>query len=135
MDEKELLKKLSEMVLTFEYLGAKFEDETSFDFTDFKIRFSVPEFLSDDFKNRPLFEKYELTSDGLMKAVKEYLLEFIYKSVSADSLFDFDREEIDSQIKFYAKVRKGETWTEEMGNAKMKAYKDKMKKVAEWTEV
>lgn len=135
MDEKELLKKLNEIVLTFEYLGVKFEDETSFDFTNFIIKFSVPEFLGDDIKNQSLFKKYEPTSNGLMKAVKECLIGFIYELVNSDSLFDFNKEEIESQIKFYAKVRKEETWTEEMGKKKLKEYMDFVKEAAEWTEI
>ena len=134
MDEKELLKDITEAAIMLEYVGVEFEDEPFFGTGDFKIRFSVPEHLSTEFEK--FFKEYGSTSEDLMKTVKKVLIGAMYKSIVGDNtLSDFNIEEIEEYVKFYAKTRKGETWTKEMADAKMKVYKDEMKEVAEWTEV
>lgn len=107
-------------VLTLEYLGIHIEDIKERDFKQLYY-FSVPEkstietndFLNDQIK----------TSDGLTQVAKDFLAVMIISSCKSE--FDDSEEDekfyedvennISDYALFFAKVRQGEVWDEEMG--------------------
>lgn len=131
MLDKEGLKELIEISLYLEYLGIH-EEESKYTENDLLYFFSVPEKSTIEPKNEKDKDKFQ-TSDGLIKFAKDVLtgifLKSIFKEFDEEDPFDKkfmkELEEDPSKIvKFYAKVRKGEIWTEEMG-------KDAMNKITE----
>lgn len=109
-------------VLSLEYYGIHIEDTKE---QDLKILyyFSVPEKSTMEIDNA-LNDKIK-TADGLIKIAKESLTQIIINSCKAEFDDEEEDEEFYNDVKnnisdyalFYAKVRKGEIWNEEMGKA------------------
>ena len=120
--DKEGLKELIEISLYLEYLGIH-EEESKYTENGLVYFFSVPEKSTIEPENEKDKDKFQ-TSDGLIKFAKDVLtglfLKFIFREFDEEDQFDKkfmeELEEDPSKVmKFYAKVRKGEAWTEEMG--------------------
>lgn len=110
-------------ILALEYLGIHIEDVIEKDQKQLYY-FSVPEnSLIED-------EEHEgvNTAEGLIKVAKEALIQLIINSCKAtfddieeDNEFYQELEQtISSYAQFFAKVRYGETWNKEMGQAAIK---------------
>ena len=118
-------------VLTLEYYGIHIEETKE---QDFKLLyyFSVPEKSTIEIDS-PMNDKIK-TSDGLIEIAKESLTEIIIDSCKSE--FDDEEDEefyndvknnISDYASFYAKVRKGEVWNEEMGKAAIQKISDEIK--------
>lgn len=123
---EEDLKEIIEISLYLEYLGIH-EEKTGQTEKGLIYFFSVPEKSTIEAKNDEDKDKIQ-TSDGLIKLAKDTLIELFIKMLFTE--FDEDdpfhkkfMEELKNDpsgiVKFYAKVRKDETWTEEMGQKAM----------------
>ena len=107
-------------VLTLEYMGIHIEDVVD----DFKqlYYFSVPE--RSTLKVESIKEKAE-TAEDLMKVAKTILTEIILDTCKAELADGEENEEfykdaennISDYALFFAKVRQGEIWNKEMGEA------------------
>lgn len=118
-DRKQIEENLK-VVLSLEYYGIHIEDTKE---QDFKILyyFSVPEKSTIEIDNA-LNDKIK-TADGLIEIAKESFTQIIIDSCRSE--FDDDEEDekfyndvknnISDYALFYAKVREGEVWDEEMG--------------------
>lgn len=123
---EEDLKEIIEISLYLEYLGIH-EEKTGQTEKGLIYFFSVPEKSTIEAKNDEDKDKIQ-TSDGLIKLAKDTLIELFIKMLFTEFDEDdpFDKkfmEELKNDpsgiVKFYAKVRKDETWTEEMGQKAM----------------
>lgn len=113
-DNKDQIKEYLQIILGLEYFGIHMEFVEE---KDFKLLyyFSVPEKLKLDDENK--------TSEDLMAFAKEILTEVFINSCEME--FSDEEKEILEDIKnnisdyalFYAKVRRGEIWTEEKAKA------------------
>jgi hypothetical protein len=81
------------------------------------------------------------TADGLIKVAKEAYLEMIidsYKSVFGDEdtwVIDQIKQNPSHYAKFYAKVRTGEEWNEELGKERLADLTEEIKQAAAYKEV
>lgn len=108
-------------VLTLEYMGIHIEETKEQDFKQLYY-FSVPE--RSILKTESAKEQAE-TADDLIKVAKVALIEMILDSCKSE--FDDNEEDeefykdvennISEYALFFAKVRQGEVWDEEMGKA------------------
>lgn len=113
-DNKDQIKEYLQIILELEYFGIHMEFVEEKDFT-LLYYFSVPEKLKLDDENK--------TSEDLMTFAKETLTEMFINSCEME--FSDEEKEILEDIKnnisdyalFYAKVRRGEIWTEENAKA------------------
>ena len=127
------VKDILETYLYLEYLGIHSEDAKTLGNKTIYY-FSVPEKSIIKAKDEKNNEKIQ-TSEGLIKLAKETLLDIVFevisKSINMNDSFDkeiFDemKEDTSKFVEFYAKVRKGEVWTEESGNKAVETLKNMM---------
>lgn len=119
-------------VLSLEYYGIHIED-TKEQVLKILYYFSVPEKSTIEIDNA-LNDKIK-TADGLIKIAKESLTQIIIDSCKSEFNDDEEDEEFYNDVKnniseyalFYAKVRKGEIWNEEMGKAAIQKITDEIK--------
>lgn len=144
---REQIKKNLETVLRLEYLGVHIEDTKDLkdEFgleTIIAYYFTVPEHSTIEVENKELNEKVK-SSDGLITLTKEILIEMCidsFKDILEDD--DFTKEMIDDFksnpsefVKFYAKVRKGETWDKEIGRKAVEKISNDIKRATGYKEV
>ena len=130
-DRKQIESNLK-VVLSLEYYGIHIEDAKE---QDFKILyyFSVPEKSTIEIDNA-LNDKIK-TADGLIEIAKESFTQIIIDSCKSEFDDDEEDEEFYNDVKnnisdyalFYAKVREGEVWNEEMGKAAIQKITDEIK--------
>lgn len=123
-------------LLQLENYGIKIENvkqETGmFGFPEnFKIYFSVPESstMYDEDENESYNEKLK-TSEGLTQIAKELIADIIMcfdddGFISPDDIEKMKANKFDF-VKFYVKVRKGEVWSREKGEEKLKAANERL---------
>lgn len=124
MNKEELIRRFTEDTVTITALGIVTEDtEETYENGEYinKLMFSVPEKVEMDKNN--LLDKHRhldiYSTDGMMKAAKELItnMTLLICRMDTESIFgswsEDDEEEIKKTMKFYGKVRKGETWTNE----------------------
>lgn len=111
-------------ILILQYLGIQIEDTQQGDiFEPIIYKFSVPE------KSEIKIESVDYdscTSDGLIQIAKETLIDIICESFDEDEkdLIENFKNNISDYAKFYAKVRKGEVWTKELGEKEIEKIKE-----------
>lgn len=131
--------------LVIEFLGIHIEDvkyeknEYGFE-TKIIYMFSVPEKSELDIGKA----KYEIedgddiyTADGLIKIAKEFYTDVIIDSFGdddADLLEDF-KKDMSEYVKFYAKVRKGEVWNNDLANKRIQELTRELEAACEYKEV
>lgn len=141
---REQIEKNLNTVLTLEWLGVHIEDtkEVTDEYgiiSKTVYYLSVPETSTIEVEDNELSKKIQ-SSDGLISLAKEEILDMIMDSCN-DMFGDDDEflEEVKNNtsdyFKFYAKVRKGETWTKELGNANVKKIADEFHKASSYKEV
>jgi len=134
---KEQIEKNLKRVLTLEYYGIKIEeistikDEFSIDSINV-YWFSVPE--------KSLIDNLEkCTTQDLIGVAKREIREMFIdtvKNLDLNFADEFLKEEsINEYLKFYAKIRTGETWTKEMGEQRIKELNYELKELSGWKEV
>lgn len=144
---KEQIQKNLEMMLTLEFLGIHIEDTKNLkdelgSESIVAYFFSVPEFSIIDVDGNEINEKIK-SADGLISVAKESLTEMVehsLKDISKDDIYleeiieDF-KSDVSKFTKFYAKVRKGETWDKEMGRKAVEKISSDIKRATGYKEV
>ena len=131
-------------VLTLEWLGVHIEDtkEVTDEYGILSktiYYFSVPETSTIEVEDKELNKKIQ-SSDSLISLAKEEILDMLMDSCK--DVFGDDEEFLEEvkkntsyYFKFYAKVRKGETWTKELGDAMIKKLTDEIRATSAYKEV
>lgn len=141
---KEQIEKSLKIVLTLEWLGIHIEDtkETSDEYgipSKTVYYFSVPETSTIEIEDKKVSERIK-TSEGLISLAKEEILDMLMDSCK--DVFGDDKEFLEEvknntsdYFKFYAKVRTGEKWTKELGDAMVKKLTDEIHAISAYKEV
>lgn len=141
---REQIEKNLKTVLTLEWLGVHIEDteETTNEYgipSKTIYYFSVPESSTIEVKDKEVSEKIK-SSDGLIALAKEEILDMLMDSCK--DVFGDDEEFLEEvknnqsdYFKFYAKVRVGEKWTKELGDAMVKKLTDEIHAASTYKEV
>ena len=141
---REQIKKNLKTVLTLEWLGIHIEDtkEVTDEYgipSKTVYYLSVPETSTIEVEDKELSKKIQ-SSDSLISFAKEEILDMLMDF--CNDMFGDDDEFLEEMknntsdyFKFYAKVRKGETWTKEMGNAVVKKIADEFHAASSYKEV
>lgn len=141
---REQIEKNLKIVLTMEWLGIHIEDtkEVTDEYgipSKMVYYFSVPETSTMEVEDKELNDQIK-TSDGLIALAKEELLDMLIDS--CEDAFGDDEEFIEEvknntsdYIKFYAKVRTGEKWNKELGDALVKRLTDEIRAASAYKEV
>ena len=141
---KEQIEKNLKTVLTLEWLGVHIEDtkEVTDEYgilSKTVYYLSVPETSTIEVEDMELSKKIR-SSDSLISLAKEEILDMLMDSCK--DVFSDDEEFLEDvknntsdYFKFYAKVRKGETWTKELGDAMVKKLTDEIYAMSAYKEV
>ena len=141
---REQIEKNLKTVLTLEWLGVHIEDTN--EITDeygipskTVYYLSVPETSTIEVEDKELNKKIQ-SSDNLIALAKKEILDMLMDSCK--DVFGDDEEFLEEvknntsdYFKFYAKVRKGETWTKELGDAMVKKLTDEIHTASAYKEV
>lgn len=136
---KELVLDSANVILNLEYLGVHFEDvkeeKSKYGFfTKMAYYYSVPEFSTIEVDNEELNTRIK-TADGLKRLAKDELIAIFVKAYENDfekdkDLLDYLKNNTSDYLKFYAKVRKGEVWSKELGDQRIKELIDEVQKAS-----
>ena len=134
---KEQIKYNIGIVLNLEYLGVHIE-KINDNLENYIVMFSVPEMSTLETDNENV-NKFNKTSDNLIKLSKKWLIDMLIKSCK-DIYDDEDfinelKEKQSDYFKFYAKVRKGEIWTKEIAENRIKELNNEFDKISGYKEV
>jgi hypothetical protein len=131
-------------IFGLEWCGIRIEDtqEVSSNYgltTKTIFYYSVPETSTIEVEDVELNKKIK-TADGLKLVAKETLTAMIvdsFKSVypDDDELIEDIITNMSDYCKFYAKVRKGEAWSKEMGDNRVKELCGEIQKANEYKEI
>ena len=141
---KEQISDSATIIFNLEYLGVHFEDvkeeKSKYGFfTKIAYYFSVPESSTIEVDNEELNARIK-TADGLKRLAKDELCAMIVKAYENDfgkdkDLLDYLKNNTPDYLKFYAKVRKGEVWTKELGDNRIKELTEEIQKASGYSEV
>lgn len=145
IDKQKQFEKYLNTIFGLEWLGIRMEetkeerDSNWFSTTKTAYYFSVPESSTIEVENQELNIRIK-TSDGLKALAKETLTEMMVgaceQEYSEDKWFIEDvKKDISSYFKFYAKVRKGEVWTKELGDNRIKELTEEIQRASGYSEV
>lgn len=141
---REQIEKNLKTVLTLEWLGVHIEDtkEVTDEYgipSKTVYYLSVPETSTIEVEDKELSVRIQ-SSDGLISLAKKEILDMLMDSCK--DVFGDDEEFLEEvknntsdYFKFYAKVRKGETWTKELGDAMVKKLTDEIHTASAYKEV
>ena len=141
---KEQISDSATIIFNLEYLGVHFEDvkeeKSKYGFfTKIAYYFSVPESSTIEVDNEEWNARIK-TADGLKRLAKDELCAMIVKAYENDfgkdkDLLDYLKNNTPDYLKFYAKVRKGEVWTKELGDNRIKELTEEIQKASGYSEV
>lgn len=132
-----------ETIFALEWLGVRIDDvKTENDHyglpTITVYYYSVPETSTIETKDKELNNKIK-TADGLIHLAKK---ELINMAIKAYEYYDSDKEfieyvknNISDYFKFYAKTRKGEVWSKELGDNRLKYLNNEIQKASGYQEI
>ena len=136
---KEQISDSATIIFNLEYLGVHFEDvkeeKSKYGFfTKMAYYYSVPEFSTIEVDNEELNTRIK-TADGLKRLAKDELIAIFVKAYENDfekdkDLLDYLKNNTSDYLKFYAKVRKGEVWSKELGDQRIKELIDEVQKAS-----
>lgn len=136
---KEQISDSATIIFNLEYLGVHFEDvkeeKSKYGFfTKMAYYFSVPESSTIEVDNEELNARIK-TADGLKRLAKDELIAIFVKAYENDfekdkDLLDYLKNNTSDYLKFYAKVRKGEVWSKELGDQRIKELIDEVQKAS-----
>jgi hypothetical protein len=141
---REQIEKNLKTVLTLGWLGVHIEDtkEVTDEYgipSKTVYYLSVPETSTIEVEDKELSVRIQ-SSDSLISLAKEGILDMLMDSCK--DVFGDDEEFLEEvknntsdYFKFYAKVRKGETWTKELGDAMVKKLTDEIHTASAYKEV
>ena len=138
-EDKEELSKLTAKII---YLGIEIinSDMINKGLCDYELRywFSIPE--SSTVMNDGEIDDNSKTTDGMVEIFKNYVYDVL--ALYLKSVYKEDPDEVNESIeyikkntKFYVKIRKGEVWTNEKVNEKIKLLHEKIEKASGFNEV
>lgn len=141
MYNKEQIEKNVKSILTLEWLGVRIEDTKEEKdpyglFGKTAYYYSVPESSTIEIEG----EDRVKTADGLKLLTKEVLKELLVDTCKDSYGHDEDfikeiEDNFSNYFKCYAKVRKGEIWSRELGEKRIKELTEEIEKVAGYREV
>lgn len=141
---REQIEKNLKTVLTLEWLGIHIEDtkETNDGYgipSKTVYYFSVPETSTIEIEDKEVSERIK-TSEGLISLAKEEILNMLMdfcKDVFGDDeeFLEEMKNNISDYFKFYAKVRTGEKWTKELGDAMVEKLTNEIHAASAYKEV
>lgn len=145
MNKEKQFENYLSIMFGLEWLGIRMvetkeeKDSNWFSTTKTAYYFSVPESSTIEVENQELNARIK-TSDGLKALAKETLTDMMIdaceQEYGKDKWFIKDvRNNVSEYFKFYAKVRKGEVWTKELGDNRMKELTEEIQKAAGYSEV
>ena len=145
MDKQKQFENYLNIIFGLEWLGIRMEetkeekDSNWFFTTKTAYYFSVPESSTIEIENQELNARIK-TSDGLKSLAKETLTDMVIdaceQEYGKDKCFIEDvKNNISDYFKFYAKVRKGEVWTKELGDNRMKELTEEIQRASGYSEV
>ena len=130
---EEYAKKYDKMVALLEYYGVRIE-KTEVGVEDHRIYLSVPELSTIRCEDKSL-DPFIKTSEGLIavakKCIRDALIDIAGRGEDDDNLDIY----VDTHVKFFAKIRKGETWNHEMGKARLVELSNEAIAASEYMEV
>ena len=141
---REQIEKNLKTILILEWLGVHIEDtkEVTDEYgilSKMVYYLSVPETSTIEVEDMELSKKIQ-SSDSLISLAKKKILDMLIDSCK--DVFGDDEEFLEEvknntsdYFKFYAKVRKGETWTKELGDANVKKIADEFHAASSYKEV
>lgn len=141
---REQIEKNLKTVLTLEWLGVHIEDtkevKDEYGIPSKTVYYlSVPETSTIEVEDKKLNKKIQ-SSDSLISLAKEEILDMLMDSCK--DVFGDDEEFLEEvknntsdYFKFYAKVRKGEIWTKELGDAMVKKLTDEIHAASAYKEI
>lgn len=137
MNKQEIVN-CTKTLMTMEWYGIRAEKSTEVEYiTHYYI--SVPESSTIEIEDQELNAQIK-TSDGLVTLGKDMVVKSLLESCRAVSDDDEDfieevKNNISEYIKVYARVRKGEVWTKEMGDARVEELINELKEELAYQEV
>ena len=136
MNNAQIVKNL-QTALTMEYYGIHMEETKEIGYTTHHY-ISVPESSTIKILDKELNDKIK-TADGLISVAKDLLIKMLFDSCRAE--YDDDeflkeiKDNISEYFKLYAKIRTGEVWTKEMGEARLAEIEADIQQAMEYEEV
>lgn len=126
---KERIEENTTLVVKLEYLGVRFEDTKEYP-EKILFYFSVPESSTIEVNDVKLNVDIK-TADGLKHLAKEMIIEMIAKSIPDcdDDFIEYLKNNSSDYLKFFAKVRKGEVWTKELGEQRMHELMEEIRRI------
>ena len=144
MDKQKQFENYLNIIFGLEWLGIRMEEtkeEKDSDWLPGKTAyyFSVPESSTIEIENQDMNARIK-TSDGLKSFAKETLTDMMIddceQEYGEDKWFIEDvKKDISNYFKFYAKVRKGEVWTKELGDNRIKELTEEIQRASGYSEV
>lgn len=128
----EVVNKITESHTKLLMLGVDYPKDFSEALENGEIYYSVSEFIDDGVMKKCEIESYD--AQDFLTAVKNDMLEMIrdlINGIMGDTMGCVMFEYITSNIKFYGKIRTGESWTLEMGIKAADAYRAEYEKAME----
>ena len=141
MMNKEQLADNLKTILIMEWYGIHIEDKKEIGYTT-HYYVSVPESSTIETADQELNNQIK-TSDGLISAAKNMFVKMLLDNCKSEYADEDDIKElmeevtnnISDYIKIYVKVRKGEVWTKEMAEARIKELKAEIQQANQYKEV
>lgn len=127
-----IFKNSLKIAMLLEYYGVRFDNCGEDIDGYYKFRFSVPESSTVNSENKELNTLLK-TSTGIIAITKKYTEECLMMHIKDDD--EEFKSFLAEHVKFFAKVRTGEVWTEEMGKARVEELVKQIKEASEYTEV
>lgn len=127
-----VVNKIAESHTKLLMLGVDYPKDFSEALENGEIYYSVSEFIDDEVMEKCEIESYD--AQDFLTAVKNDMLEImsnLINEIMGDTLGCIMFEYITSNIKFYGKIRTGESWTLEMGIKAAEAYRVECEKAIE----
>lgn len=144
MDKQKQFENYLNIILALEKLGICMEDtkeeKDTYGFsTKTAYYYSVPESSTIEVADAELNSMIK-TADGLKKLAKENLVDIAIDVCEHEFGDDKDliedvKADISKYFKFYAKVRKGEVWTKELGDKRIKELTEEIQRASGYSEV
>lgn len=137
MYTEQILKNSWQLTLIMEYYGIRIEDAKEVGDMPYSY-ISVPEFSTLEVEDQEMNAKIK-TADGLISLAKDMLIKMqidTCKGIDDDEdWIQYVKYNASDWFKLYAKVRKGEVWTEEMAKARLNEFMAELREAKEYKEV
>ena len=137
MNIEQILETNLKLTLSMEWYGIRAEETKEIGYATYHY-VSVPESSTIEIEDQELNVKIK-TADGLKKIARDMLVKQLLDYCKAE--FDDEefiqeiKDDISEYIKVFARVRKGEVWTQEMGEARLEELTKELKQATEYKEV